>query len=102
MYGPKLKQHSPTGGIANAVTSVSPGSQHTSVSKIEMLPIKIINYVIGIVRVSKKKIAISMGKKHIMSDCVFLEYIDTNIGPDIKQVLVTDLNNHSFPIIREG
>ncbi len=41
------------------------------------------------------------GSHHIMSDCIFLEYLDTDLHqPDFKEVVVTDLNNLSFPIIR--
>ncbi len=41
------------------------------------------------------------GSHHIMSDCVHIEFIDSEIqGSDLSEILVTDLNNMSFPIIR--
>ncbi|MBU1012619.1 MAG: hypothetical protein KKG99_06415 [Bacteroidetes bacterium] len=41
------------------------------------------------------------GSNHIMSDCVHIEYLDVD-GSDncFKEIVVTDLNNLSFPIIR--
>ena len=42
-----------------------------------------------------------LGKHHIMSDCVHVEFLDIegqNHG--LKELLITDLNNLSFPIIR--
>jgi phenylacetate-CoA ligase len=43
------------------------------------------------------------GNHHIMHDCVHVEYLEPDIiqkQENIKEILVTDLNNISFPIIR--
>lgn len=41
------------------------------------------------------------GSHHIMSDCIHLEYLDTDDQEfGFKEVLITDLNSFSFPIIR--
>lgn len=41
------------------------------------------------------------GNHHIMSDCVIVEYMDLDgQNRDLKEILITDLNNLSFPIIR--
>ena len=42
-----------------------------------------------------------VGSHHIMSDCVHVEYLDIDgANNDYKEIVVTDLNNYSFPIIR--
>lgn len=41
------------------------------------------------------------GSNHIMSDCVHVEYLDCDRGlAGVKEVVVTDLHNLSFPIMR--
>ncbi len=42
------------------------------------------------------------GGHHLMADCTYTEFLETDLKNDanLKKIIVTDLNNYSFPIIR--